>query len=72
MHNINPPPPYNYEIVDTHISDIFAGCTVEHDGKHMTVGNSDINKDGFMGTTLFGDSYHSGHKPVKKIIIKKA
>ena len=72
MHNINPPPPYNYEITDTHISTIHAGCIVEHDGKHMTIGNGDINTGGFMGTTIFGDSYHSGHKLVKKVIIKRS
>lgn len=69
MHNISPLPPYNYEIVDTHINAIHTGCIVEHDNKHMTVGNSDINSGGFMGTTLFGDSYHGGNKPVKKVVL---
>lgn len=72
MHTINPPPPYHYGLVDTHIDTLQVGCIIEHDGKHMTVGKNDLHTGGFMGTTVFGDSYHCGHKPVKKVIIKTA
>lgn len=55
-------------IQDTHISIIRSGDTVLHNGKVITVCNNDI-KSGFMGITLFGDSYRSGRVPVKKVII---
>lgn len=72
MPNLNSPTslPYNFDIIETHIDNIFAGSTVEHNGKHMTVGKKDIKSGGFMGTSLFGDSYHSGHKLVNQVIIK--
>lgn len=56
-------------IVDTHIDNIRSGDTVLHEDKIMTVCADDIHIGGFMGTTLFGDSYKSGYQPVKKIIL---
>jgi hypothetical protein len=72
MTNPNSPisAPYHYDIVDTHIDNIFTGCVIEHNGKHMTVCKNDIKTGGFMGSSIFGDSYNSGYKPVKKVIIK--
>jgi putative protein kinase ArgK-like GTPase of G3E family len=61
----------NSKIVATHISYIRAGDTVEHNGKIMTVCNSDI-KSGFSGITLFGDSYRLGQTPVKKVVFIKS
>lgn len=58
-----------FGIVNTHISTIRAGDTVEHEGKIMTVCHKDIKKDAFFGTTLFGDSYRIGQQPVKKVNI---
>ena len=62
----------NYTIKKVHISTINVGDTVEHDGVLMTVGANNIKNGGFMGTTLFGDSYAMGHKPVLKAIIHRA
>lgn len=67
-HNIN------YTIDFVHISDIVKGDTVEHNGVLKTVCNNNIKSDLFLGTTLFGDSYNGGRKPVKlaKIIHVRA
>ncbi|QNV69380.1 hypothetical protein F7661_28080 (plasmid) [Pseudomonas sp. CFA] len=54
----------NYDTVNTHINTVRAGDTVLHNGELRTVCNSDIKRRGFMGTTLFGDSYRSGTVPV--------
>lgn len=46
-----------------HISAVRAGDTVIHDKHARTVCRKDL-KSGFMGKTLWGDSYHMGTKPV--------
>lgn len=61
-----------YEIVNTHITDIKAGDTVEINGKMMAVSKNNIKRDPFMGTTLFGDSYMGGKQLVKKVVIYRA
>lgn len=48
-----------------HIDTIRAGDTVEHNGVFKTVCPGDL-KSGFMGTTLFGDSYRLGTQPVMR------
>lgn len=53
-----------------HISDIRAGDTVSHNGCLRTVCRSDI-KRGFMGITLFGDSYRLGLTPVEKVTFNR-
>ncbi len=53
------------ELVD--ISTIRAGDTIVHDGKLRTVCNNNIQYCSFMGITLFGDSYKSGHTKVKLV-----
>lgn len=60
----------NYTTQDTHISTIRAGDTVEHQGRLMTVCASNL-KRGFMGITLFGDSYRLGTLPVKKATLAR-
>lgn len=61
-----------YTIQNVHISTIVAGDTILHtDGKLTTVCNSNI-KTGFMGITLFGDSYRLGTLPVIKVTFKTA
>lgn len=60
-----------YEIVETAVSDIMPGDTVLHNGVLMTVCANNI-KRGFMGTTIFGDSYRSGRTMVKKALIFQA
>ena len=54
--------------INVHISQIEVGDTILHDGVPKTVCKSNIKWDSFMGLSLFGDSYHLGYKPVKKII----
>ena len=51
-----------------HISLISVWDTIEHCGKITTVSANNIKRDSFMGTTLFGDSYHSGYKSVNKVV----
>jgi len=63
---------YNYSILETHISNIQAGDTILHNDEMKTVSGNNIKGDSFMGKSLFGDSYHSGHKKVQKIIFKLA
>lgn len=53
-----------YTKKNIHISTIRSGDTIEHNGRLMTVCGKDIKNDPFMGTTIFGDSYRSGHSPV--------
>lgn len=57
--------------VDSHISTISPGDTVEHNGVLMTVCRSDIRRSEFMGISLFGDTYRLGRKPVKKAVYVK-
>ena len=60
-----------YDVVHTHIDLIQPGDTIEVDGHLRTVSPGAIRK-GFMGTTLWGDSYRLGTLPVKRAIIKAA
>lgn len=60
---------YKYRIELVHIDTIKVGDTIIYeDGQMRTVCKNNIKYGGFMGTTLFGDSYRSGHKKVKKVI----
>lgn len=61
--------PYTYKIQHVHISQIRVGDVVEHHGKHHTVCPRDLKRDPFMGRTLFGDTYHAGHKKVARVEI---
>jgi hypothetical protein len=60
----------NYDIKEVHISTIKWGDTVIHNGDMVTVGKNNIKHGGFLGSSLWGDSYKAGHTPVKKIIFK--
>ena len=60
-----------YAVVHTHIDLIRPGDTVLVDDHLKTVSPGDT-KEGFMGTTLWGDSYRLGTLPVKRAIIKTA
>ena len=61
-----------YEIVETHITDIKHGdCIIENDVM-ITVSGTNIKRDPFFGTTLRGDSYNGGRKPVLRAVIKRA
>lgn len=61
----------NYIIEKTHISNINVGDTIMHYGEMKTISGTNIKGDSFMGKTLFGDSYHSGHKLIDRIIFTK-
>lgn len=54
--------------VDSNISDIRPGDTVIHNGVMRTVCRNNINRDPFLGVTLFGDSYNMGRNKIKKVI----
>ena len=47
-----------------HIDTIVVGDVVFHDGHERTVSRTFLKRGGFHGTSLWGDNYHSGHKPV--------
>jgi hypothetical protein len=61
----------NVDIIDVHISTIRSGDTVLHNEKLMTVSKNNISTVALLGVTLFGDSYHSGYKPVRKVLIRR-
>jgi len=52
-----------------HITAIKPGDTVLHHGELRTVCRDDL-KSGFMGVTLFGDSYVLGRVPVVRVKIE--
>jgi len=55
-----------------HISRVRAGDAILHNGVVRTVCVRDIKKDdGFMGMSIFGDSYHSGYKLVTRVIANR-
>ena len=60
----------NHIIKDVHISTIKWGDTVMHNGDMVTVGKDNIKHGGFMGSSLWGDSYKMGSILVKKVIFK--
>jgi hypothetical protein len=62
----------NYRIKEVHISLITAGDTVLINEDIKTVCKNNLGECPFIGRTLFGDSYQSGHKPVQQVIIHKA
>ena len=49
---------------EVHISLIRAGDAILHNGELVTVSSNNIKHCPFMGTTIFGDSYNLGYKPV--------
>lgn len=59
----------NFE--DVSIEDIKVGDTVLVEGIARTVCKKDINYDGFMGVTLWGDSRNIGNKLLKRVIYGK-
>ena len=61
-----------YEILETHITDIKHGDCIIENGVMVIVSGTSIKLDPFFGTTLRGDSYNGGRKPVLKAVIKRA
>lgn len=60
----------NYQIKPTHISEIRPGDTVLIDGEIKAVSPVNLRR-GFMGATLWGDSYKLGTVPVQRVIFIK-
>ena len=59
---------YQYEVENVHISTIQVGDTIlDADGLLKTVCRNNISIYGFMGRSLFGDTYCLGTIPVKKV-----
>jgi hypothetical protein len=54
-----------------HISKIKPNDVVRHGGKTVTVGQKDIKHGGFMGSSLFGDSYKLGKDKVERVLVNK-
>lgn len=52
----------------THIDEIRVGDVVEFDGHLRTVGKDNLKHGGFLGTTLWGDSFASGSIMVMRVI----
>lgn len=50
-----------------HIDQVKNGDVIFHEGEERTVNNCNIKYSPFMSTTVFGDSYNLGNKPVIKI-----
>jgi hypothetical protein len=48
-----------------HVNDVAVGEAIFFKGKYRTVGKKDIKRNSFMGRSIFGDSFSSGHKLVK-------
>jgi len=57
-----------FQIKQVHISEVRMNDTVLHNGDRRTVGKNDINHGGFMGSSLFGDSYRLGTKLVSLVM----
>jgi len=54
-----------------HIDQVQPGdCIQCTDGELRTINKSHIKRGGFMGTTIWGDSYFLGNIKVKKILFK--
>lgn len=57
-----------YTIKLTHVNEIRVGDTIEIKGMPTTVSGTDLHRGGFMGTTIFGDSYELGTRLVKRCV----
>lgn len=59
----------NYTVNEVHISTINAGDTIiSKDGYMRTICQNNLGGDSFIGRTIHGDSYKSGHELVKKVV----
>jgi hypothetical protein len=55
--------------IEVNINEVRPGDYIKHDGKVVGIGPKDIKYNTFMGTTVLGDSYHLGHKPVIMVLL---
>ena len=53
-------------ILDIEVGDIVLHTDFSGEQKERTVTGKDLKHGGFCGTTLFGDSYRLGTKPILK------
>lgn len=58
----------SFKTIQVHISQISVGDMINFEGKTRTVNKNHIKYDGFMGKTLFGDSFNLGYKKVEKVV----
>jgi hypothetical protein len=56
-----------YDTEKIHIDLLRVGDTILHNGEVKTISGNNLKRGGFMGTTVFGDSYNSGNKKVTLI-----
>lgn len=59
--------PVTPNVSEVHIDLVKVGDTVIQNGEMKTVGRNFLKRGGFMGTTLWGDSYRSGRDLVKVV-----
>lgn len=57
-----------YKMEEVHISQIKVGDAILHNGAVRTVCKRFLTYCSFMGVSVFGDNYRSGHRPVKRVI----
>ena len=62
----------NYEMVETHVSEIQHGDIIVENGQLVTLDKKYIKNDPLIGRTIRGNSYNGGRKPVLKVVIKRA
>ena len=53
-----------YTKTEKHISNVRHGDKILHNGELKTLTDSNIKHCPFEGISIWGDSYHSGYKPV--------
>ena len=62
----------NYEVVETHVSEIQHGDIIVENGQLVTLDKKYIKNDPLIGRTIRGNSYNGGRNPVLKAVIKRA
>lgn len=62
----------NYEILETHVSEIQHGDIIVENGQLVTLDKKYIKNDPLTGRTIRGNSYNGRRKPVLKVLIKRA
>ena len=55
-----------------HVRDIRPGDAIVHGGEVRTVSVNNIKRCPLMGVSIFGDSYHLGHRPVTRVVLERA
>lgn len=55
------------QIKEVNINTLVVGDTVIHEDKVITLTNSNLKRDPFMGASVCGDSYHLGSLPVQLV-----